>query len=459
MTVETSIPLADSSRLDRALNAMGNELARGLVPLWIYNDEELYRAEQERIFARNWIFVAHETEIPKRGDFLRRTIASDRFIVVRGDDDQIRVLFDSCRHRGSSVCQGEKGNVNIFRCPYHGWTYKNTGVIDAIPNRKSAFKGIDESEWGLIPAPQVEIYRGLVFASLDETTGPLSEHLGDYRWYLDLHLGLSPGGMEVIGEPHRWNLDADWKSGSENFSGDSYHTQSLHQSVLKVGLTTQKAAGASGAKNDIHVTECSGHATSIRRVDPGNVFFWGYPEEVHRHFDMEGFSDDQRRLAAESAVHTGTIFPNLSLIHIPLTDDPHKPDSTFFSLRQWNPVGPGKTEVLSWVLAPKEASAAHKERIYKVATSTFSVSGNFEQDDSIAWAGVARSAGGRFARKSGMMLNYQMGMDFMSDARVMDNWEGPGTVYDSNLEEGVQRTFFNHWLREMSRDSAMEILS
>ena len=441
--------LERSSHLDRSLEAMGNELGRGLVPLWIYNDEELYRAELERIFARNWIFMAHETEIPQPGDFVRRTIGGDRFIVVRGEDNRIRVLFDSCRHRGASVCQGDKGNVEIFVCPYHGWTYSNTGAIDAIPNRKSAFKALEEEEWGLIPAPRVEFYRGLVFASLDEGVCPLLDHIGDYQWYLDLHLGLSAGGMEVIGEPHHWFLDVDWKSGSENFSGDSYHTQSLHRSVLKLGLTPRAAAGASGGKNDIHVTECDGHATSIRRKDPGKTYFWGYPEEVYRHFDMEGFSDAQRDLASESVVHTGTLFPNLSLIHIPLTDDPDKREFPFFSLRQWNPVAPGKTEVISWILAPKEATAEHKERSYKVATSTFSVSGNFEQDDSIAWAGTARSAGGRFARKTGMTLNYQMGMEHMSEARVLDDWEGPGIVYDTNLEEGVQRTFFNHWYREM----------
>jgi len=456
MSVTASISEETSSRLKGALNAMGNELAQGLVPLWIYNNEDIYRAELDRIFARNWIFMAHETEIPGRGDFVRRKIADDRFIVVRGDDDRIRVLFDSCRHRGASVCQGDKGNVKIFICPYHGWTYKNTGAIDAIPNRQTAFKGIDERKWGLMPAPRVEIYRGLVFAALDETVAPLAEHIGDYSWYLDLHLGLSPGGMEVIGEPHRWFLDADWKSGSENFSGDSYHTQSLHQSVLKVGLTPGAAAGASGGQNDIHVTECNGHATSIRRQDPGNVYFWGYPEEVYRHFKMDGFSDSQRRLAAESVVHTGTVFPNLSIIHIPLTDDPDKPNAPFFSLRQWNPVAPGRTEVISWILAPKEASEEQKARSYKVATSTFSVSGNFEQDDSIAWAGVARSAAGHFAKKTGMVLNYQMGMEFMSEARVLDDWQGPGIVYDSNLEEGVQRTFFNHWHREMSRDTAVD---
>jgi hypothetical protein len=162
---------------------------------------------------------------------------------------------------------------------------------------------------------------------------------------------------------------------------------------------------------------------------------------------MNGLSEAQRDLARRSVSHTGTIFPNLSLIHIGLTDKPNVPDTAYLSFRQWNPIGPGRMEVLSWVLAPKEASSEQKERAYKVATATFSAAGNFEQDDSVAWSGVARAAGGRFAKAQGLLLNYQMGMEGMSEAKVLADWPGPGTAYDSNLEEGVQRTFFNHWYR------------
>ena len=440
-----------SPRLEQSLARMGNELAQGLVPLWIYNDGDLHLAEQDRIFGQQWIFMAHETEIPDPGDFIVRSIVDDRFIIVRGDDGEVRVLFDSCRHRGASVCQGERGCVKAFVCPYHGWSYRNTGELHSVPNGQVAFKTLDKEAWGLRPAPRVENYAGLIFASLDDSVAPLVDHIGDYRWYLDLHLKLSPGGMEVIGEPHRWYLDTNWKSGSENFSGDSYHTQSLHKSVVTMGLSSPAAAGASGGGNDLHITECNGHATSIRRKDPGVRHFWGYPEDVSQHFKMEGLSDSQKDVAERSVVHTGTIFPNLSLIHIGLMDAPGKPECAYLSLRQWNPVSPSRTEVRSWVLAPKEASEEYKAQAYKVATATFSVSGNFEQDDSIAWAGVARSAGGQFARKQGLMLNYQMGLEHMSDARVLKDWDGPGVAYDSNLEEGVQRTFFNHWHRAMTR--------
>jgi phenylpropionate dioxygenase-like ring-hydroxylating dioxygenase large terminal subunit len=433
------------------LEEMQKGLEEGVIPLSIYNDPEIYRLELERIFGRCWIFVGHESEIPAPGDYVVRYIGEDPFILVRDETGRIRVLFDSCRHRGTQICRADKGNASHFRCPYHGWTYKNTGELTGIPNRHQAYKQLNISEWSLLQAPQVDTYYGVIFACLDPETPALIDYLGDFRWYLDIHLRVCPDGMEVIGEPHRWKVDADWKSGAENFAGDSYHTQSLHRSTIEIGLAPVSAAGPAGGRNDIHVTECSGHTTSIRRVDPDKSVFWGYPSEVVATFRSDGLSPEQWDLARRSVVHTGTIFPNLSFIHIGLTDDPAKPGAAYLSFRQWQPKGPGKMEIWSWVLVPRSSPDWYKARAYKVAVATFSPSGNFEQDDTIVWGGVARAASGVFARKVDAKLNYQMGLEWMSDARVMPNWPGPGTVYDSNLEEGVQRTFFRHWIRELLR--------
>lgn len=441
-----------SAGMRRLVDGMAADLEDGLLPLRIYNDPDVYREEMIRIFGRAWVFVAHESEIPAAGDYVARSIGEDPFIVARGEDGIVRVLFDSCRHRGTQICAADRGNTSHFRCPYHGWTYNNAGDLVGVPNRKQAYSGLDASVWGLLAAPQVDTYRGLIFACLDPETPPLLDHLGDYRWYLDIHLGLAPGGMEVVGDPHRWLIDADWKSGAENFAGDSYHTQSLHRSIPEIGLTSKAVAGASGGANDIHVTECSGHSTSIRRLDPDQSPFWAYPPEVRELFADNGLSPEQLDLARRSVVHTGTIFPNLSLIHLGGTDDPAKPFAAYLSFRQWQPRGPGRMEAWSWVLVPRGAPDEYKRRAHKVAVATFSPSGNFEQDDSVVWGRVTRPAGGVFAAKARMRLNYQMGLEHMSQARVLDDWPGPGVVYGSNLEEGVQRTFFRQWIKQMSRD-------
>jgi phenylpropionate dioxygenase-like ring-hydroxylating dioxygenase large terminal subunit len=263
-----------------------------------------------------------------------------------------------------------------------------------------------------------------------------------------MHLKLT-GGIEVIGEPHRWTIDADWKSGADNFAGDSYHTQMAHRSILELGLADTRGIRSAGASDDIHVIDISGHSTSIRRTAPEQTMFWGYPDDVVATFRKDAVSPEQWDLARRSVVHTGNIFPNLSLIHFAGTPSTKQPFSAFFSLRQWLPKGPGRMEICSWVFAPRGSSAEYRERAALAAMSTFSPSGNFEQDDVTVWMGIARSAKGVFAQQSGRKLNYQMGMEFMSDARQLPDWPGPGIAMDTNLEEGVCRTFHQSWVKKM----------
>ena len=108
--------------IDKRLSAIERQVEAGALPLWVFHNQELYDLELERIFGGGWIFMAHETEIPDPGDYVARSIGNDPFIVVRGHDNVVRVLFDSCRHRGARLCVADKGNAKSFFCPYHGWT-------------------------------------------------------------------------------------------------------------------------------------------------------------------------------------------------------------------------------------------------------------------------------------------------------------------------------------------------
>src|SRR5271170_7455085 len=110
------------TQIDQRLAAIQGQVEAGALPLWVFHDQQLYDLELERIFGRGWIFMAHETEIPNPGDYVSRSIGKDPFIVVRGHDNVVRVLFDSCRHRGARLCLADKGNTKSFFCSYHGWT-------------------------------------------------------------------------------------------------------------------------------------------------------------------------------------------------------------------------------------------------------------------------------------------------------------------------------------------------
>ena len=79
--------------------------------------------------------MCHETQIPEPGDYFISYIGEDQVIVVRGEDRQVRVLLNSCRHRGNALCRAELGNTKTFVCSYHGWTYGLDGKLIGIPGK------------------------------------------------------------------------------------------------------------------------------------------------------------------------------------------------------------------------------------------------------------------------------------------------------------------------------------
>jgi hypothetical protein len=57
-----------------------------------YADAEVFALEQERIFGRLWIYVAHESQVRNAGDFLRTRLAEHEILVTRHQDGNVYVL-------------------------------------------------------------------------------------------------------------------------------------------------------------------------------------------------------------------------------------------------------------------------------------------------------------------------------------------------------------------------------
>jgi len=95
--------VADAS-VDDLLDRVGQSIDDGTVPVDIFNDPRIHELELKRIYGRCWVFVGHASEIPEPGDYVLRYIGEDQFILVRDEHGEIRLLLNSCRHRGSAVC-------------------------------------------------------------------------------------------------------------------------------------------------------------------------------------------------------------------------------------------------------------------------------------------------------------------------------------------------------------------
>jgi p-cumate 2,3-dioxygenase subunit alpha len=88
-----------------------------------YTDPQCLEEERARLFDRCWTYVGHESEVPHAGDYRARIVNGLPMVLVRGDDKVIRVLLNTCTHRGALVCRQKSGNAKTFQCPYHAWTF------------------------------------------------------------------------------------------------------------------------------------------------------------------------------------------------------------------------------------------------------------------------------------------------------------------------------------------------
>ena len=95
----------------------------------LYTDPRIFEDELEQIFYRGWIFVGHDSEIPRTGDFITRSIGTQPVIMVRGKDGGVAVLVNRCMHRGTMVCAASRGHARTFSLPV-SW-------LDVRPERRA----------------------------------------------------------------------------------------------------------------------------------------------------------------------------------------------------------------------------------------------------------------------------------------------------------------------------------
>jgi len=413
---------------------------RGHLDRRILSDGTLYKLELERIFARGWNFMCHESQIPNSGDYFINYIGEDQVIAVRDEKGQVNVLLNTCRHRGNALCRAEQGRAKSFVCSYHGWNYALDGRLIGVPGQKTYYHdALDRTSLGLRRAAKVESYLGFYFATMDSEAPSLHEFLGDVG-RTGLGMICAFGDIEVVDGIQKNIIDCNWKIAVDNLF-DWYHVAYSHASAHTAGI--------------FNISQIL-HPNS-QMVMLGEYGFAisgpGIPKELQAQIDQ--MTDEQRIEMSKASASSGlrvrpksatelmgpagvrslghpNIFPNLWITL----------NGMQMCLRL--PRGPHQTELWWFTMMPKESPPELKKRMIRLATHLFGPAGLLEQDDGENWSQSTRSSHGVSSRTLGHQLVMGLGQD-----KVIDGGNGEHFV-ETCINEHGQRWFYRGWTEWMA---------
>lgn len=199
-------------------------------PHWVYTDQSWFERERETVFRPAWHFAGLASSVPQPGNFFTLRLLDEPLLVVRGDDQQVRVFRNSCRHRGSLVIEEESGSCRGLRCPYHSWTYSLEGVLKHAPglegHRREELAGLGKD---LVQVP-FGVREGLIFVHLgDPKTSPtLDAYLGNY---LTSVAAPHQTAQMVAVQQREYVLTCNWKLYAE-VDMETLHTKHIHRGSI-----------------------------------------------------------------------------------------------------------------------------------------------------------------------------------------------------------------------------------
>ena len=418
----------------------------GVISREIFVSEDIYQEEQAQVFARTWMFVGHESQVEKPGDYFISCMGEESVILCRDRESKIHVFLNSCRHRGMKVCRYDEGNTPVFTCPYHGWSYATDGKLVGVPYFKDAYhEKLDKTQWGLVEVAQLCNYHGSIWATWDPSAPPFQEYMGGMKLYLDQLFDCRDGregGAEVIGGIQKWTMPCNWKFPSENFAGDGAHAIS-HRSVDMVGI----GPSGQGRRDEAEFAQAFrlhssfadlGHAAAsdLYLEDVPYVPTYQNTPAVEEYF-QHIFEERKRRLGDQSRLLglVGTAFPNMSY----LARQPR-------SISVWHPRGPHKTEAWRWFLVDKDTPEEVKDILRHYYIRYSGPGGLTEQDDMENWGYAHAASRGVIARRH--PYNYSMGLKF---DKIDLGY--PGVTTAERITEENARAFYTRWAQLMDANS------
>lgn len=264
------------------------------IPARRYADADFRALEQEGVFGRSWLMVAHADELRSPGDYKLVDQLPQPVVLIRGQDGVVRARINTCKHRGAALVSEPCGNAGRrLTCPYHSWVYDLEGNLVGYPDAGN-FRNLDDAALGLTPV-RCETWGPMIFVNLYDDAPPLADYLDPVNKDLsemgDLDGRLHLAGRTVREVPVNWKLPVDANI-------ETYHVNTVHRDSAGKVLD-QAATGIQLFRN--------GHSRMFLKLREGVPLTGAMPFPPL----FEGLGD-----LPNSGTFSYHLFPNLSIVFV-----------------------------------------------------------------------------------------------------------------------------------------------
>lgn len=313
-----------------------------------YTSPEIYAADLDNIFYREWLFAIPACQLVKAGNYVTMQIGAYNIIIVKGRDGEVRAFHNSCRHRGSMVCKSREGKVAKLVCPYHSWTYDLDGKLLWADKMDADF---DPSKHGLRNVALREV-SGLVYICLADSPPDFEEFAQKAAPYLDVHdlRDAKVAFTSTIVENGNWKLV--WENNRECYHCSANHPSLCRSFPLDPEMSGIMPDGSISAKLQAHYDRCEAAGAPARFLinDTGQFRLSRVPLEGEAiSYTMDGKPGATRPLGRVTVPDAGTLL----VFNYPSTWNHFLPDQSMTF--RVTPISPTETEVTTTWLVHKDA--------------------------------------------------------------------------------------------------------
>jgi benzoate/toluate 1,2-dioxygenase alpha subunit len=275
------------------------------------------------------------------------------------------------------VCRRKKDNRSTWTCPFHGWSYNNSGKLLKVKEAKGAGYPEQFNKDGSHDMPKVprfESYRGFLFGSLNPDVLPLEQHLGETTKLIDLMVDASPDGLEVLKGASSYTYDGNWKVQAEN-GADGYHVAATHWNYA--ATTARRSTGESLTETKAMDAGSYGKTKGgFYAFEHGHVALWttrSNPEDEPLYERRQQLIDEFGQAKADWMIGVARnlcLYPNVYLM-----------DQFSSQIRQYRPISVDQTEVTIHCIAPKGESVEARASRIRRYEDFFNATGMATPDD------------------------------------------------------------------------------